>query len=267
MKLWLLLALSAFALSAAPTLDDGYRNMYNLDFTTAHQVFTDYQRAHPDDPMGPVSDAAAYLFSEFDRLHILQSEFFTHDQHFVTDHKLTADPEIKRRFDDALTRSERLAALTPENESSLLAAVLQRGLRSNYMALIEKRYGPSLREMKAGRELAEKLLARHPDLVDAWLAVGVENYMLSIKPAPLRFFLKLGGAQADRETGLAKLRLVADKGRYLAPFARLMLAVAALRDGNSQQAASILSNLVREYPRNPLYAQELARLRSPDQRP
>ncbi len=84
--------------------------------------------------------------------------------------------------------------------------------------------------------------------------------MLSIKPAPLRFFLRLGGAQTDRETGLARLRLTAEHGRYLAPFARLMLAVAALRDGRQAEAADLLRQLVREYPRNPLYAQELSRL-------
>ena len=149
----------------------------------------------------------------------------------------------------------------------MLAAVLRLGLHSDYLALIEKRYVPALREMKAGRELAEQLLARHPDYADAWLAVGVENYMLSIKPAPLRFFLRLGGAQTDRETGLARLRLTAEHGRYLAPFARLMLAVAALRDGRQAEAADLLRHLVREYPRNPLYAQELSRLETAGVRP
>ncbi len=54
----------------------------------------------------------------------------------------------------------------------MLAAVLRLGLHSDYLALIDKRYVPALREMKAGRELAEQLLARHPDYADAWLAVG-----------------------------------------------------------------------------------------------
>jgi hypothetical protein len=48
--------------------------------------------------MGPVSDGAAFLFSEFDRMHILQSEFFTHDEHFINDHKLTPDPALKAKF-------------------------------------------------------------------------------------------------------------------------------------------------------------------------
>src|ERR1041385_7978896 len=73
----------------AALLEAGYRQMYNLNFAKPHGPFHDWERLRPADPMGPVSDAAAYLFTEFDRLHILQSEFFTHDQHFITDHKLT----------------------------------------------------------------------------------------------------------------------------------------------------------------------------------
>ena len=100
MMRFLAAALLALPVWAAPSLDDGYGQMYNLDFASAHRTFAGYERLHPGDPMGPVSDAAAYLFSELDRLHILQSEFFVHDQHFITDHKLAPDPDVRRRFDD-----------------------------------------------------------------------------------------------------------------------------------------------------------------------
>ena len=53
------------------SIDQGYRQMYNLQFDAAHRTFGEWQRQHPADPLGPVSDAAAYLFAEFDRLHIL----------------------------------------------------------------------------------------------------------------------------------------------------------------------------------------------------
>jgi hypothetical protein len=56
------------------------------------------------------------------------------------------------------------------------------------------------------------------------------------------------------------LRLAAEKGRFLAPFARLLLAVAALRDRDTAKARDILARLAREYPNNPLYAQELQRI-------
>jgi hypothetical protein len=91
------LVLSLCAASAthaeATLLDAGYRHMYNLRFSEAHDIFAEWERQHPEDPMGPASDAAAYLFTEFDRLHILQSEFFVNDEHFYTDRTLT--PWIK----------------------------------------------------------------------------------------------------------------------------------------------------------------------------
>jgi hypothetical protein len=250
---------AAVPLGSAP-LDQGYRQMYDLQFGEAHNSFHEWESLHPDDPMGPVSDAAAYLFSEFDRLHILQSEFFTQDQHFITDHKLSPDPAIKGKFEAALAAARDLCARAPAGRNSQFASILGKGLHSDYLALIEKSYLPSLQEMKAGRAQAEKLLAADPGFYDAWLAVGVENYMLSVKPAPVRWFLRLAGAETDRATGIAKLRLTAEKGHYLAPFARLLLGVAALRDKDTRTASNILADLAREYPDNPLYRQELARL-------
>src|SRR6516164_11695865 len=84
------------------SLDDGYRQMYNLQFDEAHRTFHQWENAHPADPLGPVSDAAAYLFSEFDRLHILQSEFFAEDENFLRMHKLTPDPGVKSGFESDL---------------------------------------------------------------------------------------------------------------------------------------------------------------------
>jgi hypothetical protein len=114
--------------------------------------------------------------------------------------------------------------------------------------------------MKVARGMAEQLLAIRPDYYDAWIAVGVENYMLSMKPAPVRWLLKVGGGQTDRTLGIEKLKLTAEKGHYLLPFARLLLAVAALRERDKNQARNLLAGLAREFPNNPLYTQELARL-------
>src|ERR1035438_7733584 len=97
----LILAMGVSALPAVAEttlIESGYRQMYDLQFGLAHDSFQQFVRNHPQDPLGPASDAAAYLFTEFDRLHILQSEFFIHEQHFMTDHKLAPDPVAKRKF-------------------------------------------------------------------------------------------------------------------------------------------------------------------------
>ena len=244
-------------------LEEGYRHMYNLEFDQAHRSFESWEASHPDDAMAPASDAAAYLFSEFDRLHILQSEFFTQDRHFITDHKLTPDPALKRQFEASLASARKLAAHAPDDPNTMFASLLAIGLHSDYLALIEKRYGASFQDMKSARVLADKLLARDPHCYDAWIASGVENYMLSVKAAPVRWLLRLAGGETDRAGGIERLHITAAHGHYLAPFASLLLAVAALRDHDTAQARGILDNLARAYPRNPLYRQEVARLEAP----
>lgn len=241
-------------------LELGYRQMYNLQFDEAHRTFATWGTANPNDPLGPASDAAAYLFTEFDRLHILQSEFFVHEEHFFTDHRLTPDPAMKQKFEAGLEKAVTLANRAPDEPNARFALVLAHGLRSDYMALIEKRYLPAFKEMKVAKALSEQLLAAHPEYADAWIAIGVENYMLSLKPAALRWLLRLGGGVTDRAVGLEKLRITAEKGHYLSPFARLLLAVAALREHQTDQARDILAELSKEYPHNHLYTDELARL-------
>jgi hypothetical protein len=56
-------------------------------------------------------------------------------------------------------------------------------------------------------------------------------------------------------------KLTADRGHYLAPFARLLLAVAALRDQDHTTARNLLASLSREFPQNGLYQRELTRIR------
>ena len=259
---------SAFALEPtlpeSTLLDKGYRQMYNLQFNEAHQTFAAYSRQNAADPMGAVSDAAAYLFSEFDRLHILKSEFWIEDQSLFDFHKLPADPAVKKRFDAALAKTQFLAdselKKSPDSANAQLANSLRLGLEADYTALIEKRAMAALAEVKQSRALAEKLLANHPDYYDAWIAIGLENYLLSMKPAPVRWLLHMGGAQTDKGTGLDRLRLTAEKGHYLLPYARLLLAIADLRNHEPSRAKEKLQWLAKEFPGNRLYRDELAKL-------
>src|SRR5579885_600207 len=176
-----LLAFSDTVANPPTLLDAGFHQMYDLQFDEAHRSFHQWETEHPDDPMGPVCDAAAYLFSELDRLHILQSEFFLHDDEFVNRPRPPADPKVKERFDADLARSQQLAdralGRDPRDQNAQFATLMRLGLRSDYLALIEKRYAASLNDIKQSRTLAEKLVAANPNFGDAYLAIGVENYL------------------------------------------------------------------------------------------
>jgi hypothetical protein len=255
---------SAEVFSASAPLDLGYRQMYNLEFQEAHNTFREWQRAHPGDPLGLTSDAAAYLFAELDRLEILQTELFVDNDKFKERKKTVPNPAVREEFEKAVAQSDRLAdavlARAPKDGDALFAKVLNLGLRADYLALIDKRDLASLSRVKSASRLAEQLLAADPGRYDAYLAVGVENYILGLKPAPVRWFLRLYGAQTDKDRGIKNLRLTAEKGHYLQPYARLLLAVAALRDNNRAEARTLLGDLAHEFPQNRLYQREFARL-------
>jgi hypothetical protein len=80
--------------------------------------------------------------------------------------------------------------------------------------------------------------------------------------APLRWLVRLGGVSGDKQAGIKELRLVADHGHYLAPFAELLLAIAYVRDHDKQHARELLASLKVQFPANPLFAKEIARLDS-----
>ena len=252
------------ALSFSVPLDLGYRQMYNLQFEDAHQIFQAYEQMYPEDPMGPTSQAAAYLFSEFDRLGVLQSELFVNDEMFERRSKPAPNPTVRAAFKQAIDKSNLRAdaalARSPNHRDALLAKVLNLGLESDYLAMVEKRNMAAVNTSKKASELADRLLRSAPDCYDAYLAIGVENYLLGLKPAPVRWFLRLYGARTNKQEGIRKLELTAEKGHYLLPYARLMLAVAALRDNDHNRARELLANLAQEFPNNTLYRKELAKL-------
>jgi hypothetical protein len=257
-------ALIPLACSAESLLDQGYRQMYNLNFPAAHQTFAQFEKTNPTDAMGPVSDAAAYLFTEFDRLGILKSDYLTKDESYFVANKPRGNPEIRKKFDAALDLGDRVAAAklkeSPEDPDAMLAETMSLGLHANYDAMIDRRHLAALGEVKESRERAQKLLAVHPDVYDAYIAQGIENYLLSQKNVALRWFLRLGGAQTSREVGLEKCGITAEKGHYFKPYAQLLLAIADLRDNNRNGAKQKLQWLSTEYPGNHLYREELERL-------
>jgi hypothetical protein len=62
-------------------------------------------------------------------------------------------------------------------------------LRADNAGLVEKQSLAALSYTKEGRACADRLMQVNPQAFDAYLGPGVENYLLSLKPAPLRVLL------------------------------------------------------------------------------
>ena len=245
-------------------LDRGFQRLYDLDFAGAQKEFQGWEVQNPGNPLGPVSQAAGILFSEFNRLGVLESQFYENDSSFDDRKKYEADPKQRARFEEQLTRGENLGKAqlerNPHDRDALLGMTLIAGLRADYAALIEKRNLSSLHYTKESAAWAKKLLETDPDCYDAHLAGGISRYIVGSMAAPVRWFLRLGGVSGDKAGGIAELQTVASNGRLLAPFARILLAIAYVREKDLPRAREILLSLQKDFPENQLFPRELARL-------
>jgi len=247
-----------------PSLDQGFHLLYNLDFDAAHQVFRSWQQEHPDDPLGPVCDAAGMLFAEFHRLGVLEAQFYLDDRLFAARRKLNPDPIARDHFNAALDQAESRARLRlardPKDRDALFAMTLSSGLKADYAALIDKHNLASLHYTKVANNWAAQLLAVDPGCYDAHVATGFTKYIVGNMAAPVRWIVRLGGIYGDKKAGIAELQLTAEHGRYLGPYARILLAIAYVREKDKPHARLLLASLRDEFPGNPLFAREIARL-------
>ena len=245
-------------------LDRGFRQLYDLNFPGAQKEFESWEKENPENPMGPVAEAAGILFSEFNRLGVLEAQFYEDDSIFAARKKYEANPQQRARFEQRLDRAEAVArarlARDPRNGDALLAMTLSNGLRSDFAALIEKRNLASLHYTKEATAWAQQLLAADPDCYDAHLASGVSRYIIGSMAAPVRWILRLGGVAGDKAGGIAELQTTAAQGHLLAPFARILLAIAYVREKDLPRARELLRALQRDFPDNALFGRELARL-------
>lgn len=258
---------SATIADVSPTaLDRGFLSLYNLDFVDAQKNFFSWEARHPEDPMGPVSEAAGYLFSEFNRLGILEAQFYYNNKSFFDRSQLSPDPGVHARFEAALDRARQLAHTRLNRNSkdpdALFALTLASGLRADYAALIEKKNLDSLRYTKEASTWARQLLAVCSNCYDAELATGFSKYIIGSMSAPVRWLMRMDGLPGDKQGGIADLQLTAQHGHYLAPFARILLSIAYVRDKNKTRALELLSALRAEFPSNTLFPREIARLES-----
>ena len=269
--LGLALELPATARAAAPpdtsvptALDDGFTGLYNLDFTGAQKDFSTWEAAHPDDPKGPVSEAAGLLFSEFNRLGVLEGQFFENDESFLTRSRQSPDPVVHGHFQSALDRAQLLAHdrlnKDPKDRDALFALTLASGLQADYAALIEKRNLASLHYTKEASAWAQQLLAVCNDCSDVLVATGFSKYIIGSMKPPTRWLLRMGGLPGDKQGGIADLQTTAQHGHYLAPFARILLSIAYVRDKNKIRALELLTALRAQFPGNTLFPGEIARL-------
>jgi hypothetical protein len=256
--------LLAAAQPVSPALDAAMNRLYSFDFPGAHRILSDWEKAHPEDPVGHALQGAAYMFGEFERLKILDGEFFEDDKRIAAKKKLKYDPKIRDEFYREVNRAQALAqqelSKNPDDQNALFAQSISNGLLTDYVSLVEKRGLSSLSYAKNSQAYALRLLKINPNYADAYLTTGFSEYLLGSLPFFVRWFVHFDDTQGSKAVAIQNLEKVAHKGHYLKPFAKILLAIIYLREEQPARSEQWLTQLVSEFPENPLLRKELTRV-------
>ncbi len=250
--------------ASAAQLETGFHLLYDLKPAEAKTQFEAWEKSHPEDPLGNALEAANYLLEECYRQGVLTSEFFLAEKRPADKKDLKPDPARRAGFFAAFQRAQELAQArlksAPDDVNALFAMTLSLGMQANYTSLIENRQMESLNMMKDAARYAKQLLGIDANAADAYLALGAMNYMVGSLPGHQKFFLGFKGIHGDENAGIQQLQITATRGHYLRPFAKMLLGLAALRQKKPDIARTQFSELAAEFPSNPLFASELAKL-------
>jgi hypothetical protein len=252
------------AFTEVPELKEGFRLLYVQKYPEAREKFSGWTSAHPEDPFGFVATAASYLFEEFYRQSVLTSDFFLDDKKFLRGIEGKPDQERVKHFDMELAQARKLAdarlSKDKNDAAGLFALTMAAGMESNADSILEKKHIDGLKRMKEANEHAKLLLEQRPDANDAWVAPGSADYIIGCLSGGTRMVLWFGGIHGDKKLGMELVQKTAEKGRYLEPFAKVLLALAARREKQDALALKLLHELTEEYPDSPLFAAEYAKV-------
>jgi hypothetical protein len=252
------------AFTPVPEISAGFDLLYEQKFAEARQIFANWESGNREDPFGEVAVAASYLFEELYLQGVLTSDFFLNEKKFLHGIDGRPNPERMSQFGEALTRARELAKVrqktNPNDGEALFALTLAAGMESDAESILQKKRMNGLKRMKEANKYAERLLANYPDATDAYIALGIANYIIGSQSAGSRFALWFDGIHGDKKLGMEQVAKTAENGRYLRPFAKIILALAARREKQAPLAQRLLRELCDQYPDSELYASEYAKV-------
>jgi tetratricopeptide (TPR) repeat protein len=246
------LALTTTIGASSLELEQAMRRIYSQDFPGGQKMAAQLTERERQAPLAPAVLASAYLFSELDRLQLLRDGDRPN---------LKPDAALRKSMtgavQEAIARAEAALQRDAEQVEALTALMIVHGVERDYLALVEKSYRQSWVHARKAQECALKLIARHPEVKDAWFTVGFSDYLISTVPFVFRPFMKMEQADGDRRRAVRNLEKAAEGGRFLRGFAQMILVSAYRKDGRRADSERMLQTLAREYPQNEAIRKEL----------
>jgi tetratricopeptide (TPR) repeat protein len=106
-------------------------------------------------------------------------------------------------------------------------------------------------DIQDGNKALKFVVEKNPSYYDAYLGLGIYNYIISFIPRKLQWLTNILGFTGDREEGKRQLILAAEKGTYTNTEAKFYLTLLAWREENYPLSEDYCNQLTTSYPQSP----------------
>jgi tetratricopeptide (TPR) repeat protein len=237
-------------------------HLRNLEYATAEIELTSWTEAHPRDLRALNYLAINILYREMFRWGVLEASVFGQGGDVFKPNKAPVTAEFEQRLFATLAKAQAVAENqlreNPKDTNSMYWAGVSHGTRATYHFALRKEYIAALREARAAYHYHTDVQKLDPSYVDAYLVIGMNNYVVGSLPWYMKVMASLTGRHGDRAEGLRQIKQVTQDGNYAREDAKLMMAVLYQREKMYAEALPVFTDMAHSYPRNYLLQSEVA---------
>lgn len=252
------------SLAHHPQVEAGFGCFYAMDYECAQSDFAAVVKSHPGDPVASVFLLNNMVFSELNRLDLLDTTFYNTNGFLTGNHLVKENPQTSAAIvalaDQVVSEADARLRQNPNDLDALFARGWARALEATYLAMAERHFGHAFHLALDARSDSQHVLDLDSHYADAKLVVGVYQYVMGALPWGFKLLLGFVGMHGSKTEGMALLEQDAEQGWVTNVEAQTARMLFLRREARYGQAIAIAEKMVARYPHNFLFSLEMANL-------
>jgi len=249
---------------------EGNEALYNMDYATARAKFEEIRKRISQHPAGDLYIATVIWLEHLNKSRRLQTSLYQNESSFYAGaDKASEDNEgdavdatLDRAFRDRMAQAKTKAlAMVARNKNDAAAQYFlgaYYGVMAGYEASTARKFVAAMRNGSRSVDAHEKVLKLNPNYYDAYLSVGMYDYIVGNLPFFYKTLAAVAGVRGNKQRGIARLKTIVEKETATADDARVMLLAIYQNEKRYQDALELLDQLSAKYQRSYLLKLEKA---------
>jgi tetratricopeptide (TPR) repeat protein len=243
---------------------------YNIDYAGAREKYEEIRKRYPQHPAGDLYLATLIWLEHLYKSRRLQTSLYKDDSSFYAGAEKAreesegdaVDPAVDRAFRDrmasAKTKALALVSRNKNDPDALFYLGSYYGVMAGYEASVARKFFGAMRNGSRCVDAHQKVLKLKPDYYDAYLSVGMYDYIVGSLPFAYKAIAAIAGFRGNRQRGIERLQTVVEKSSDSADDARVLLLAVFQNEKRYEDSLAILDHLSGKYPRSYLVKLEKA---------